>query len=285
MGRMKFGVTIFLTEDTLQPAELARAVEARGFESLWLPEHSHIPISRQTPWGGVPGADPLPERYWRTYDTFVSLAVAAAVTSTLKLATGITLLAQRDPVWTAKEVATLDQVSGGRVIFGVGYGWNKEEMATHGVDYLQRRAILREHLLLMKSLWTDEVARFEGEHVNLPPSWAWPKPIQRPHPPVILGAGAGPRTISDLVELCDGWIPLGRHALNTEDVTAGLTQAGRDPAAFDFTYFAAKPNRSSIDHLAERGMGRAVFTLPTAEPAEVMRHLDECARFVEEYVG
>ncbi len=280
---MHFGVTIFATDTTLDPISLARAVEERGFESLWLPEHSHIPASRATPWGGSEGAPPLPEYYWRTYDTFVALAAAAAVTERLKLATGITLLAQRDPIWTAKEVASLDRISNGRFILGLGYGWNKEEMASHGVGYSDRRAILREHLLTMKALWTQDEASFQGDHVRLEPSWAWPKPVQQPHPPVVLGGAIGPRTLADIVEFCDGWIPLGRYGLDTGtvQVRTALARAGRDPAMFDLTFFQAKPSEDFLTQLESLGFNRAVFALPQGPPAEVMSKLDELTRLVE----
>ncbi len=280
---MRFGINVFATDTTLQPVELARAVEERGFESMWLPEHSHIPTSRATPWGGVRGAQPLPEKYWRTHDTFIALAAAAAVTTTLKLATGITLLAQRDPVWTAKEVASLDVISNGRVILGVGYGWNREEMDTHSLAYEDRREVLREHLLVMKSLWTDEVASFDGDHFHLAPSWSWPKPVQRPHPPVILGAGLGPRTLRDLVELCDGWIPLGRHTLDTSKVKEALTNAGRNPDEFDFTYFGAKPDHASVERLEAAGMGRVTFGIESGSSSEVITQLDACARIAGDF--
>jgi probable F420-dependent oxidoreductase len=282
---MHFGVTIFATDTTLDPISLAKAVEDRGFESLWLPEHSHIPTSRETPWGGVEGARPLPEYYSRTFDSFVALAAAAAVTDRIKLATGITLLAQRDPIWAAKEVATLDHLSNGRFILGVGYGWNKEEMASHGVSYTARREVLRENLLTMKALWTEEEAAFTGQHVSLSPSWAWPKPVQRPHPPVILGGAIGPRTVADIVDLCDGWIPLGRYDLETgtKEIRTALEQAGRDADGFDFSYFQAKPTAEFIGRLTHLGFNRAVFALPQGSPSEVISALDDLARFVEEH--
>jgi probable F420-dependent oxidoreductase len=280
---MDFGVTIFATDTTIQPIELAKAVEDRGFESLWLPEHSHIPTSRQTPWGGREGAPPLPEKYWRSHDTFVALAAAAAVTTDLRLGTGITLLAQRDPIWTAKEVASLDHISGGRVLFGVGYGWNKEEMASHGVHYEDRRALMREKLLMMRSLWTEEVASFDGELLTLEPSWAWPKPVQRPHPPVFLGANPGPRTISDIAEFADGWIPLRRAAL-AETVVAvkrGLEAAGRDPDSLDLSYSYAPADDGFVDELVSLGFNRVIFALESGPAAEVIEELDALTRFVE----
>ncbi|MDH4117641.1 MAG: LLM class F420-dependent oxidoreductase [Acidimicrobiia bacterium] len=278
---MEFGVSIFATDTTIDPVTVAKAAEDRGFDSLWLPEHSHIPASRETPWGGVAGAPPLPEHYWRTLDTFVALGAAAAATDRLKLATGITLLAQRDPIWTAKEVATVDHLSGGRFIFGIGYGWNKEELASHGVSYTERRALMREKIHVMKALWTDDVASYAGEKLHLEPSWAWPKPIQKPHPPIVLGGAIGPRTLADIVEFCDGWFPLGRYDLEegTRAVRQALTDAGRDDSAFEFSYFHARPSDDFIGHLSTLGFSRAVFGLPQGDASEVMASLDELARF------
>ena len=169
---MKIAVDIFPTDQTINPVEFARAAEELGFESIWFPEHSHIPTSRLSPWGGREGAPPLPEFYQRTYDPFVALGACAAATSTVKLATGICLVAQRDPIHTAKEVVTVDALSDGRMIFGIGYGWNKEEMAQHGTKYAERRALLRERILAMKALWTQDEASFAGDVVQIEPSWA-----------------------------------------------------------------------------------------------------------------
>jgi probable F420-dependent oxidoreductase len=278
---MEFGVFMFATDTAIRPDQLAREVEARGFDSLWFPEHSHIPVSRQTPWGGQVGAPPLPEHYWHSLDQFVALTAAAAVTSKLKLGTGITLVAQRDPIWTAKEVATLDLLSGGRVVFGIGYGWNKEEMAQHGATYTKRRELLREKVLMMKSLWADEVSSFQGDVLSLEPSWAWPKPIQRPHPPIIMGADAGPRTIQDMVEFCEGWMPLATR-MDVVDravlVRQALEDAGRDPSSFEITAYAAKLD--NLDLLVEAGVDRAVFSLPPAGPDVVIPKLDELAAAV-----
>jgi probable F420-dependent oxidoreductase len=285
---MHLGVLIFPTDTTLQPVELARAVEERGFESLWFPEHSHIPVSRRTPWGGRAGAPPLPEHYWRAHDQFVALAAAAAVTSTLKLATGITLAAQRDPFWTAKEVASLDVISGGRVLFGIGYGWNKEEMANHGLRYTDRRAILRENVLAMKALWTEDEAEFHGRFVDFEPSWAWPKPVQKPHPPVILGGDAGPKTMQDIVEFCDGWMPIaGRHKFR--DKVAALRRlaedSGRDPDSIELALFSAPPKAAVLEGLASDGVARAVLALPQGSPGEVLDVLDSYALLLDHVGG
>ena len=192
---MLVGVTSMLTDLTMSPSELAVAVEERGFESLWLPEHSHIPTSRESPWpGSKPGSDePLPYHYPRYVDLFVSLSMAAAVTSRIRLGSSVCLVAQHDPIQLAKQVATLDHLSGGRVILGIGYGWNREEAANHGmVEWGARREIVREKVAAMRRLWSDEVASFDGDHVHVAPSWMWPKPVQRGGPPVILGGGWGP---------------------------------------------------------------------------------------------
>lgn len=278
---MKYGVFIFPTDTSIRPDDLAREVEARGFDSLWFPEHSHIPTSRATPWGGQEGAPPLPEQYWHTHDQFVALAYAASVTTTLKLGTGISLVAQRDPIWTAKEVASLDHLSGGRVIFGVGYGWNKEEMAQHGTAYLDRRAVMREKILMMKALWTEDEAVFDGDLMGLEPSWAWPKPAQEPHPPIVMGAAPGPKTIADIVEYCDGWIPLAtRHDIagQVARVREAISDAGRDPEAFHVTAHGAKSD--NLDELRAAGVDRAVFTLPPLGADVVIPKLDEWSLMV-----
>lgn len=280
---MQFGLAFFATDITLDPVSFAQAAEHRGFESIWLPEHSHIPSSRRTPWGGVEGAQPLPDYYARTYDTMVVLGAAAAATERIRLATGISLAAQRDPVWTAKEVATIDRLSNGRFIFGIGYGWNREEMASHGLRYTDRRDVLREHVLTMKAMWTEDEASFNGEHVTLDPSWAWPKPVQRPHPPIVLGAAAGPRTIADIVEFTDGWMPLGRHELveSTAAVMRALEEAGRPTNTFELTYFGARPDPGQVEHLRSLGFDRLLFLVPSVEPDRVLATLDELADFVE----
>ncbi|MGH8914800.1 MAG: LLM class F420-dependent oxidoreductase [Acidimicrobiia bacterium] len=275
---MQFGVFIFPMDTAIRPDELASEVEARGFESLWFPEHSHIPASRATPWGGQVGAPPLPEHYWRSHDAFVALAYAASATSTLLLGTGVSLVAQRDPIWTAKEVASLDALSGGRFLFGIGYGWNREEMAQHGVVYGERRALLREKILMMKALWTEDEATFDGELMSLEPSWAWPKPVQRPHPPIIMGAEAGPRTVADMVEFCDGWMPLATRmsiASEVSQVREAVAGAGRDPEAFEITAYGAKVD--DIDTLIAAGVDRAVFNLRPLPAAQTVGYLDRLA--------
>jgi probable F420-dependent oxidoreductase len=275
---MRLGVFMFPTDTAIRPDHLAEEVEGRGFESLWFPEHSHIPVSRASPWGGRAGAPQLPEHYWRSHDAFAALAFAASATTTLRLGTGVTLVAQRDAIWTAKEVASLDFLSGGRLIVGIGYGWNREEMAQHGVDFSRRRALLREKMLLMKALWTEEEASFRGEMLTLEPSWAWPKPAQRPHPPLIMGAAAGPRTIADMVEFCDGWMPLATRMDITGEVARvreAVADAGRDPAVFEITAYGSRPG--DLDGLAAAGVDRVVFNLRSQGVDETIPYLDRLA--------
>ncbi len=277
---MHLGVMMFPTDTAIDPITLAREVEDRGFESLWFPEHSHIPTSRDTPWGGREGAPPLPEEYWRTHDSLVSLGACAAVTSTLKLGTGICLVAQRDPIWLAKEVATVDRISQGRFLFGIGYGWNKEELADHGVRYGDRRDVLRERVLACQQLWTQDEAAFQGEHVRFEPSWSWPKPVQQPHPPVILGGAAGPKTFAHIAEFCDGWMPIaGRHPLidQLDDLRAACEAVGRDPETVELGQFATPARPEALEELAAAGVSRAVFGLPPAGADTVLPLLDRYA--------
>ena len=281
---MHLGVSIFPTDQAIEPTELARAAEDLGFESLWFPEHSHIPTSRRSPWGGVAGAPPLPEHYWRTHDQFVALAACAVVTSEIRLGPGITLVAQRDPIWLAKQVASVDHRSGGRVLFGVGYGWNKEEMGHHGTRYTERRAKLREHVLAMKALWTEEEASFQGDHVSFEASWAWPKPLQEPHPPVILGGAAGPKTVAHIVEFCDGWMPIaGRHdvAAGMEAIRVAAEDAGRAPGEIEIGVFNGPKLPQELEQLASAGVARAVLPLPQADSDVVLAKLKDRAKLIE----
>lgn len=281
---MDIGVIMFPTDKAIQPMELARACEERGFESLWFPEHSHIPTSRETPWGGNPNLGPLPEEYWRTHDQFVALSACAAVTRKLRLGTGITLVAQRDPIWLAKEVASLDMISGGRFELGIGYGWCVEEMRNHGLDYKKRRGILREYCLLMKEIWMNEEASYNGDIVKFEESWAWPKPTQQPHPPIVMGGAAGPKTAAHIAEFCDGWMPLG----GMYDFDGGMQQiktacdkVGRDMSTLDIgMFFAMAPTADDIKALPGKGVKRAILPLPPAPADTVLPLLDDYAKFI-----
>ncbi|MGI9522252.1 MAG: LLM class F420-dependent oxidoreductase [Hyphomicrobiaceae bacterium] len=282
---MDIGVMIFPTDTSIQPVQLAQEVEERGFESLWFPEHSHIPVSRETPWGGREGAPPLPEMYWRAHDQFVGLAACAAVTTRIRLGTGITLVAQRDPIWLAKEVASLDVISKGRFELGIGYGWCVEEMRNHGVAYGQRRALLREKVLLMKELWTKDEASYYGEHVRFEKSWAWPKPTQRPHPPILMGGAVGPKTAAHIAEFCDGWLPLG----NLHDIDTGLgkikeacDEIGRDPASLTLSMFYARGvDAEGLKAHADLGARRGILPLPSEGADIVLPLLDKYASMMK----
>ena len=234
-----FGVQIFPTDQTIQPIALAKAVEERGLDSLFFPEHTHIPTSRKTPF---PGGTDLPEWYWRTHDPFVALAAAAAVTSRIKLGTGICLVIERDPIVLAKECASLDMISGGRLILGIGAGWNVEEMANHGASFEHRWAIVREKVLAMKAIWTEDAAEFHGKHVNFDPIWSWPKPVQPGGPPIWLGANS--KWVFDRVaDYCEGWMPIGGAGSGAmEAMSAALAKRDRSMADLDVALFGAPAN-------------------------------------------
>ena len=271
---MHFGIAMFPTEYAISPDDLASEVEQRGFESIWFPEHTHIPASRRTPW---PGGGDLPREYWHTYDPFIALTAAASATTRLRLGTGICLVIERDPIVTAKEVATLDKLSNGRVIFGIGGGWNAEEMENHGTDYKLRWRVLRERALAMKEIWTEDEAEFHGEFVNFDPIWSFPKPVQKPHPPILMG-GDGPTTFERVIEFCDGWMPIGLRLVNAEEKIAALKkraeEADRDPSSISITIFAANAERKALDDLERAGVERAIFYVPPAGREKVLPVLD-----------
>jgi probable F420-dependent oxidoreductase len=273
---MHFGVMMFATDYSISPVELGRAVEDSGFESIFFPEHTHIPASRRTPWPG--GAD-LPQDYWHTLDPFIALGAVASVTATLKLGTGICLVIERDPILLAKEVATLDFISGGRVLFGIGGGWNYEEMEHHGTNPRLRWQVLRERILAMKELWTKDEAEFHGRFVDFSPSWAYPKPIQKPHPPILVG-GNGARTFDRIIEYGDEWMPnrVGQGqslADRIQELQQRAKDAGRGP--IPVSVFGARPDPATIEHYAEIGVTRVIFGLPAASAEQVLPVLARCA--------
>ena len=274
---MDFGVTMFPTDYAIAPDELGRALEERGFESLWVPEHTHIPASRRSPW---PGGGELPREYWSTYDPFIALMAAAAATRRLRVATGICLVIERDPITTAKEVATLDRLSGARFLFGVGGGWNAEEMEHHGTTFKTRWRLFRERILAMKEIWTKEEAEFRGEFVSFDRIWSLPKPLQKPHPPILMG-GDGPTTFDRVVELADGWMPIvrpGRKPVEKiPELRARLERAGRDPRSVPVSMFFTPPKRVAVDAFQAAGVSRVIFGLPSEPRDTVLPLLDAYA--------
>jgi probable F420-dependent oxidoreductase len=274
---MQVGVFYFPTDYGIEIAELAAALEARGLASLFLPEHTHIPLSRRSPF---PGGGELPKKYAHTHDPFVALSFAAAATKKLLLGTGICLVPEHDPIVTAKSVASLDQMSGGRVVFGIGGGWNVEEMENHGAKYKTRFKLMRERVLAMKALWTEEEAAFHGEFVDFDPVWSYPKPKQQPHPPIILG-GETDYTLRRIVEYCDGWIPRPVAGFTPKDAKARLRrmaeEKGRDPAALSITVFRAPADQAALDGYRTARIDGALLEVPDLERDEILRLLDRYA--------
>jgi probable F420-dependent oxidoreductase len=270
---MLFGVAVFPTDYAVEPGTLARMVEERGFESLFFPEHTHIPADRTTPY--PPGGE-LPRQYSHTYDPFVALTAAAATTESLLLATGICLVIERDPIITAKEVASLDRLSGGRFLFGVGAGWNLEEMENHGTDPHRRFSLMRERVEAMKAIWTQDEASYHGEHVDFDPIWSWPKPVQQPYPPVLVG-GNGPKVLERVVAFGDEWMP--NRVTGLTDRVAELNrlaaEAGRDP--IPVTLSGARPDPELIERGEQVGVHRCSFYIDPADAGETERQLDELA--------
>lgn len=278
---MKFGAAIFFTGQSIGPTELARALEERGFESLWAPEHSHIPVSRRTPY---PGGGELPREYYEVMDPFVTLAAAAAASRRLNVATGICLLQQRDVIQTAKLVASLDCISDGRFLFGIGGGWNREEMENHGTVFETRFKRVRESIEAMKEIWTKPEAEYHGEIVSFDPVFAWPKPVQKPHPPVLVGGGF-PQAARRAVRYGDGWLPiLGPTELAKvlPQFRSMLDEAGRDPATVPISAWYPKLELEPIRRFRDLGVERIVTTLPPAGREKVLPILDRCAELIRQ---
>ena len=282
---MDFGVAMFFTDYSMPAAALARAAEARGFESLWAPEHSHIPVNRRSQ---HPGGGELPKEYHDAMDPFISLTMAAAASTQLKIGTGVCLVIQRDPIQTAKLVASLDQVSGGRFLFGIGGGWNAEEIENHGTAFKTRFAVMRERVAAMKQIWTESRAEYHGSYVNFDPIMAWPKPLQKPHPPVIIGGGF-PHGARRAAQWGDGWIPH-RTLPGYQDVFAHMAEfhrmvdeAGRSRAAVPVTIWAAGADEAKLDAYRAAGVARVVLHLGAADGEVARRELDRWARLIETY--
>jgi probable F420-dependent oxidoreductase len=274
---MRVGAFYFPTDYGINLAELGRALEDRGFDSLFVPEHTHIPVGRRTPF---PGGGELPKRYAHTHDPFVGLAFAAAATKRLKVGTGICLVPQHEPIVTAKAIATLDQLSNGRFVFGIGGGWNVDEMENHGARYETRFKMMREYVLAMKALWTQEEASFKGEFVNFEPVWSWPKPAQRPHPPIILG-GETDHTLRRVIDYCDGWFPRPRGGFDPVQGVARLRQMaqakGRDPATLMTIVFGAPNDAKVLESYEKAGIESALLAIPDDSPDDILRYLDKIA--------
>jgi probable F420-dependent oxidoreductase len=279
---VELGVTMFATDLAMSVHELAVEAEARGLTSLFLPEHTHIPVSRRTP--PPTGDAELAEEYKRTLDPFVALAAAAALTARIRLGTGICLVAQRDPIVTAKAVATLDVVSGGRFVLGIGFGWNVDEMEDHGVDPRTRRDATREHVLAMRALWDGDVGSFAGEHVRFGPSWSWPKPVQPGGPPVLIGGAPGPKLFAQVAEYADGWIPIGGAGVRESlpALHAACDAVGRDPSEVRVVPFGTVPDAGKLEYYAGLGIDEVVLRLPSAPRDRVMPMLDRYAPLVAE---
>jgi probable F420-dependent oxidoreductase len=278
---MKIGFFFFGTDYSMSVVELARELEERGFESLFLPEHTHIPASRRTPW---PGGAELPRHYSHTLDPFVALAAAAAVTKTLRLGTGICLLTERDPIVTAKEVATIDLISGGRFEFGIGAGWNAEEMANHGTAFEARFRVMVDRAKAMQAIWTRDEAGYQGEFTAFEPIWSWPKPVQKPHPPILLG-GETRHTLRRVMDFCDGWFPRGRGFGDPEAemrrLRSAAKEAGRDIKTVSTTLFGAEPEAAYLEQCRAAGIDRALIGLPSEGRDAILPLLDQYAVFLQ----
>ena len=274
---MKVGTFYFPTDYGIDIAQLAKALEDRGFDSLFVPEHTHIPTSRKTPF---PAGGELPKRYAHTHDPFVGLAFAAAVTRKLTIGTGICLVPQHEPIATAKAIASLDQLSGGRFVFGIGAGWNVDEMENHGATYETRFAIMRERVLAMKEIWTKEEASFHGKYVNFDPIWSWPKPMRKAGPPIILG-GETDHTLKRVVEYCDGWFPRPRQGfsgkLAVERLKKMADSKGRDVKSLTITVFGAPNDAAVLEEYAKAGIQSALLAIPDLSRDEILKYLDKIA--------
>ena len=270
----QFGITMFPTDYSIQPVELARAVEERGLDSMFFPEHTHIPASRATPF---PGGGDLPKMYWHTHDPFVALGAAAAVTERIRLGTGICLVIERDPITLAKEVASLDVISNGRFVLGIGAGWNREEMENHGANYPKRWAQVREKVLAMKEIWSQDEAEFHGEHVDFDAIWSYPKPAQAGGPPIWIGANS-PWVFDRIAEYADGWMPIGGLGSgNMEKLQAAMSAAGREVGDLDLALFGAPTDADTLSGRIEQGFDHLIFNLPSEPTEQILPRLDKLA--------
>jgi len=275
---VKFGVAIFPTDYAISMSELAPAAEDLGFESLWVAEHSHIPVSRESPY---PAGGELPKHYWHTMDPFVALTAAAVASKTIKVGTGICLLIERDPIHTAKETASLDLLSNGRFIFGIGGGWNREEMADHGTDFGTRWKLLREKTEAVKAIWTTDPSEYHGDMVDFGPMWSYPKPVQRPHPPVILG-GSGPKILERVVRYADGWMPNRGDAVGRiPELQRMAADAGR--GRIPVTYYP-RATAEDIERVASAGVERCIWYVPAEGRDNALARLEQLGKLIRPYL-
>jgi probable F420-dependent oxidoreductase len=277
---VQIGVTMFMTDQTMDPVSFARAAEVRGFHSLYVPEHTHIPVTRRT--APPTGGDVLAEEYKRTLDPLVALGAAAAATDRIVLGTGVCVVAQREPIVTAKAIATLDRVSGGRFVLGVGFGWNEDEISQHGVAMRDRRAVAREHVLAMPALWSALVGEYHGDFVTIEPSWSWPKPRRPAGPPVLIGGAAGPKLFAHIAEYGDGWIPIGGAGVRAalDDLRRSCDAVGRDASTLRIVPFGTVPDPAKLDYYAGLGITEIVLRIPGGGADTVLPVLDGYADLV-----
>ena len=284
---MKFGASMFFTDYSMTAPELAVAMEQRGFDIVWAPEHSHIPLTRKTPF--ILGGD-LPKRYYDVMDPFVTLTAAAMATKTIKIGTGVCLIAQRDPIQTAKLVASIDQISGGRFVFGVGNGWNQDEMENHGTDFKTRHQRARENIEAMKAIWTQTKAEYHGDFVNFDPMMTWPKPVQKPHPPILVGGGF-PYSARRAVRYGDGWMPQVTEYAKTPliDLIPAFRQmcaeAGRDADKMDISIGGQQPDYDAICRLRDAGANRVSCSLMSEKAETILPILDTWAAIIRKVNG
>jgi probable F420-dependent oxidoreductase len=280
---VRLGITAFLTDRDMAPAGLARAAEERGFHSLYFPEHTHLPVRDDTPPALVDGVHL--DDYRRSLDPFVALATAASVTGRILLGTGVVLAAQHDPIVLAKQIATLDHLSGGRVVFGMGFGWNRSEAADHGVDFALRREVAREHVLCMQALWSQEQAEFHGRFVSLDACWSWPKPVQQPRVATLVGGGSGPTVFAAIAEYADGWMPIGGSGLAeaVPRLHRAVEEQGRDPARIRVVPFGTVPSDEKLAHYQQLGIDEVVLRVPSGGADQMLATLDAHAGFLDRF--
>ncbi len=277
---MQLGIQMFSTDQTVGPVQLGQMVAEHGFESLFLPEHTHIPASRRS---AYPSGGDLPPEYYRVHDNMVALSAAAVAAPGLTVGTGISIVAQHDPIVLAKQVASLDHVSEGRFVFGIGFGWNSDEMENHGTKFAARHQVTRDRVLAMKALWATELASFHGQHTSFEDVYLWPKPWSDPHPPILIGGGAGPKIFDHIAEYADGWMPIGLRTLSTglPALQRRFEEVGRDPAEIRLHAFDPRPEARVVESYRDLGVERLILSLPPMGAGELRGYLEQAAPLVD----